>query len=320
MSKEIVRIATRGSPLALAQARLARAALARAHGWDESGIDEICPILTFRTLGDRVQDRPLAELGGKGLFAKEIEDALLQDEADIAVHSMKDLPAVQPRGLLLASVLEREDPRDVFLGHGGQKFSELGESARLGTSSVRRAAQALRARPDLKIVPLRGNVQTRMEKLAAGEADGIFLARAGLARLNLHPPDGEDLELENWLPALCQGAIGLEIRDDDDKARAFVAKIDYPKAHLAAAAERGFLSALDGSCRTPIAGLALIQGKALVFRGEVLSLDGKDSWSALRELKLRDRIDSEMLQSANVLGEDAAKDVRAAAGANLPKF
>lgn len=320
MSKEIVRIASRGSPLALAQARLARAALARAHGWDESGIDEICPILTFRTMGDRVQDRPLAELGGKGLFAKEIEDALLQDEADIAVHSMKDLPAVQPRGLLLASVLEREDPRDVFLGHGGQKFSELSAGARLGTSSVRRAAQALRARPDLIIVPLRGNVQTRMEKLAAGEADGIFLARAGLARLNLHPPDGEDLELENWLPALCQGTIGLEIRDDDDKARALVAKIDHPKAHLAAAAERGFLAALDGSCRTPIAGLALIQDKALVFRGEVLSLDGKDSWSALRELKLRDRIDSEMLQSANVLGEDAAKDVRAAAGANLPKF
>jgi hydroxymethylbilane synthase len=320
MSKEIVRIASRGSPLALAQAKLARAALARAQGWDESGIDRICPILTFRTMGDQVQDRPLAELGGKGLFAKEIEDALLQDQADIAVHSMKDLPAVQPRGLLLASVLEREDPRDVFLGHEGQKFFELDKGARLGTSSVRRAAQALRARPDLNIVPLRGNVQTRLEKLVAGEADGIFLARAGLARLNLHPPDCEDLELENWLPALCQGAIGLEIRDDDGRARALVAKIDHPNSHLAAAVERGFLAALDGSCRTPIAGLALIQNKALGFRGEVLSLDGRDSWSASRELTLHDRINAEILQRANALCEDAAKDVRAAAGAHLPKF
>lgn len=320
MSKEIVRIASRGSPLALAQAKLARAALARAHGWVTSEIDGICPILTFRTTGDRVQDRPLAELGGKGLFAKEVEDALLQDEADIAVHSMKDLPAVQPRGLILASVLEREDPRDVFLGHGGQKFSELGKGARLGTSSVRRAAQALRARPDLNIVPLRGNVQTRLEKLAAGEADGIFLARAGLTRLNLDPPDGENLEIEHWLPALCQGAIGLEIRENDDKARALVTKIDHPNSHLAATAERGFLAALDGSCRTPIAGIAQIQDKALAFRGEVLSLDGKHSWSALRELNPHDRIDAAILQSANALGEDAAKDIRAAAGALLPKF
>ncbi len=320
MSNEIARIASRGSPLALAQARLARAELARAHGWDASGIDEICPILTFRTTGDQVQDRPLAELGGKGLFAKEIEDALLQDEADIAVHSMKDLPAVQPRGLLLAAVLEREDPRDVFLGQTRQKFSELDKGARLGTSSVRRIAQALRARPDLNIVALRGNVQTRMRKLAAGEADGIFLARAGLARLNLLPPDAEEFELSGWLPALCQGAIGLEIRDDDDKARTLVAKIDHPHTHLATAAERGFLAALDGSCRTPIAGLALIRNSALSFRGEVLSLDGRDSWGTTRELALADGIDTETLEKAYALGKDAAREIRAAAGTQLPKF
>lgn len=320
MSIEITRIASRGSPLALAQAKLARAGLARAHGWDIAELDRICPILTFRTTGDRVQDRPLAELGGKGLFAKEIEDALLQDEADIAVHSIKDLPAVQPHGLVLASVLEREDPRDVFLGQDGRNFSELENGARLGTSSVRRAAQALRVRPDLKIVPLRGNVQTRLEKLDAGEADGIFLARAGLARLDLLPPNCEELSLENWLPALCQGAIGLEVRGDDKDAYALVANIDHPSSHLAVTCERGFLAGLDGSCRTPIAGLALIQNGSLHFRGEVLSLDGKSSWNASRELQLHDTIGEETLHNANALGADAAKDIRAAAGGNLPKF
>ena len=320
MSTEITRIASRGSPLALAQAKLARAGLARTHGWDIAELDRICPILPFRTTGDRVQDRPLAELGGKGLFAKEIEDALLQDEADIAVHSIKDLPAVQPHGLVLASVLEREDPRDIFLGHDGRKFSELENGARLGTSSVRRTAQALRARPDLKIVPLRGNVQTRLEKLHAGEADGIFLARAGLARLNLLPDTCEELPFENWLPALCQGAIGLEIRSDDKEAHALVAKIDHPSSHLAVTSERGFLAGLDGSCRTPIAGLASIQNTTLHFRGEVLSLDGKSFWSTSHELALHDTLDEKTLQRAHALGTHAAKDIRAAAGVNLPKF
>lgn len=320
MSTEQIRIASRGSPLALAQAKLARATLARAHGWAMSEIDRICPILTFRTTGDRVQDRPLAELGGKGLFAKEVEDALLQDEADIAVHSMKDLPALQPQGLCLASVLEREDPRDAFLGSARQKFSELGDGARVGTSSVRRAAQALRLRPDLKIVPLRGNVQTRLDKLSAGEADGIFLARAGLARLDLIPSNCEFLELDDWLPALCQGTIGLEIRDDDDKARALVTKIDHPLSHLAASTERGFLASLDGSCRTPIAGLAQVDTNILKFRGEVLSLDGRKAWRASRELALADKIDADAQRNANALGQDAAREVRATAGDHLPKF
>jgi len=320
MSKEIIRIASRGSPLALAQAKLARNALAQAHGWDEAALDRICPILTFRTTGDRAQDRPLAELGGKGLFAKEIEDALLQDEADIAVHSMKDLPAIQPRGLVLASVLEREDPRDVFLGQQRQKFSELDTAARLGTSSVRRTAQALRLRPDLKIVPLRGNVQTRLDRLAAGEADGIFLARAGLARLDILPPHCEELSLEHWLPALCQGAIGLEIRENDEAARVLVGKIDHTASHLAVTSERGFLARLDGSCRTPIAGIALIQNGTLSFRGEVFSLDGNSSWSASREMVLHEKIDEETLQDAHALGVAAANDVRAAAGEHLPKF
>jgi hydroxymethylbilane synthase len=320
MSDEIIRIASRGSPLALAQAKLARRALAQAHGWDQTALDRICPIVTFRTTGDCVQDRPLAELGGKGLFAKEIEDALLQDEADIAVHSMKDLPAIQPHGLVIASVLPREDPRDVFLTQQGQKFSDLGDGAKLGTSSVRRAAQALRLRPDLKIVPLRGNVQTRLDKLLAGEADGIFLARAGLARLDILPPNCEELSPEHWLPALCQGAIGLEIRENDNAARALVGKINHAASQLAVTSERGFLATLDGSCRTPIAGLALIQNGTLSFRGEVLSLDGNSSWSASREMALREKIDAETLRDAYTLGADAANDVRAAAGKNLPKF
>jgi len=320
MSKEIIRIASRGSPLALAQAKLAREALAQAHGWDSDALDEICPIRTFRTMGDRILDRPLAELGGKGLFAKEIEDALLQDEADIAVHSMKDLPAVQPHGLELAAVLERENPRDVFLGHRVKTFSELPDGAKLGTSSVRRAAQALQARPDLKIVPLRGNVQTRLQKLGAGEADGMFLARAGLARLDLLPKGAEELSLENWLPALCQGAIGLEIRQDDETARALVAKIDHSPTHLAIAAERGFLAALDGSCRTPIAGLARIESDTLIFHGEVLSLDGTSAWSTIREMTVGNSIGRDMIQLALELGAHAAEDIRAAAGENLPKF
>ena len=213
MSKPIIRIASRGSPLALTQSRLVRSALAKAHGWPAAHIEELCPILAIRTTGDKIQDRPLADAGGKGLFVKEIEEALLAGEADIAVHSMKDMPAIQPPGLVIAAVLEREDPHDVFLGSDKQTFSRLKPNARLGTSSVRRQAQALRARPDLEIVALRGNVETRLAKLARGEADGIMLARAGLTRLGIKP-DGAEV-LADWLPALCQGAIGIEIRTND---------------------------------------------------------------------------------------------------------
>src|SRR6266566_2752441 len=217
-----LRLATRGSPLALAQAHLVRNLLAEAHGWDPEELDEICPIQIFKTSGDRIQDRPLIEAGGKGLFVKEIEDALLQDEADIAVHSMKDMPAVVTGGLAITAVLSREEPYDIFLARDGAPFDKLPENARLGTSSVRRQAQALRLRPDLKIVSLRGNVETRLLKLARGEADAIMLARAGVARLQLALPDAEILDSEKWLPALCQGAIGIEIRSDDDASRRLV--------------------------------------------------------------------------------------------------
>ena len=318
MSDPILRLASRGSPLALAQTRLVRATLAEAHGWDDEDLDEICPILTFRTTGDRIQDRPLADAGGKGLFVKEIEEALLDEEADIAVHSMKDMPAVQPSGLSIAAVLPREDPHDIFIARDGAPFDKLPENARLGTSSVRRQAQALRLRPDLKIVSLRGNVETRLLKLARGEADAIMLARAGVSRLKLALPDSE--VLEDWLPALCQGAIGIEVRNEDHGTRELVEAIDDATTHLAIACERGFLAALDGSCRTPIAGLANLEDGELNFRGEVLSLDGRQSWVAMRRLRY-DGADGEHARSqAYLAGQSAAREIRDSAGDKLPKF
>jgi hydroxymethylbilane synthase len=319
MTTPLLRIASRGSPLALAQTRLTRAALARAHGWPEADLDALCPVLTIRTSGDRIQDRPLAEAGGKGLFVKEIEEALIEGAADIAVHSMKDMPSVQPPGLVLAAVLPREDPRDLFIGaEPGSCFRDLKAGARLGTSSVRRQAQALRLRPDLHIVALRGNVETRLAKLRRGEADAILLARAGIARLGLPLGDAECLDGEAWLPALCQGAIGIEIRSGDARVRALVAAIDHPESHLAIACERGFLAALDGSCRTPIAGLAARAGDRLSFRGEVLTANGREAWSARANMPFGS--DPSARDAAFALGEAAAQEIRGQAGALLPRF
>ena len=311
MSKAVLRIASRGSPLALTQSRLVRAALAAAHGWADAELDSICPIIPMRTTGDRIVDRPLVEAGGKGLFVKEIEDALLQDEADIAVHSTKDMPAVQPAGLTIAAVLPREDPHDLFIAADGAPFAQLKRDAKLGTSSVRRQAQALRLRPDLQIVLLRGNVETRLAKVRRGEADATMLARAGLARLGITVEEAEPLD---WLPALCQGAIAIEIRAADKHAQNLVAAIDDPASHLAIACERGFLAGLDGSCRTPIAGLARVNKSSLRFSGEVLTPDGRNFWTASRDL-------SDATQaSAFALGQDAALEIRERAGPALPRF
>jgi len=316
----VLRLATRGSPLALAQAHLVRESLADAHGWDPEELDELCPITTFKTTGDRIQDRPLVEAGGKGLFVKEIEEALLNDEADIAVHSMKDMPAMQPAGLSIAAVLPREDPHDVFIARDGCPFDKLPENARLGTSSVRRQAQALRLRPDLKIVSLRGNVETRLLKLARGEADATMLARAGLSRLKLNLPDAELLEFDHWLPALCQGAVGIETRNDDSQTGGLVAAIDDAPTHLAVACERGFLAALDGSCRTPIAGLAEAEDGHLRFTGEVLTVDGRNFWRASRDMKIGDTIGEHARARAYMAGQDAAREIKDRAGSKLPRF
>ncbi len=314
MTKPILRIASRGSPLALAQSRLVRSALAAAHGWD-GDLEQICPIIAMKTAGDRIQDRPLVEAGGKGLFVKEIEESLLANSADIAVHSMKDMPAFQPDGLIIAAVLPREDPRDIFIAKDGAPFSALAKDARLGTSSVRRQAQALRTRPDLKIVSLRGNVETRLAKLARGEADAIMLARAGVSRLNIALPTSQILD--DFLPALCQGAIGVEIRSGDTQTETLVTPIDDPASHLAIACERGFLGALDGSCRTPIAGLARIMGDRLAFSGEVLTVDGCQFWKASRDMLARQQ---QARQTAFAMGRETANEIRERAGPQLPRF
>jgi hydroxymethylbilane synthase len=294
---------------------MVRAALAKAHGWSEQESETLCRIIAIKTTGDKIQDRPLYEAGGKGLFVKEIEEALLQGEADIAVHSMKDMPAVLPPGLTIAAVLEREDPHDVFLSSDKQPFANLKCNAKLGTSSVRRQAQALRLRPDLEIVPLRGNVETRLAKLARGEADGTLLARAGLARLGIRL---EGADLLDWLPALCQGAIGIEIRENDSEAARLVAAIDHWTTHVAIACERGFLATLDGSCRTPICGLARIEGQELAFNGEVLTPDGRNIWTASRALAVGDS--TALHPNAEAMGRDAAREILETAGDRLPRF
>jgi hydroxymethylbilane synthase len=217
-------------------------------------------------------------------------------------------------------VLPRENPHDLFIAKDGAPFDKLDENSRLGTSSVRRQAQALRLRPDLKIVSLRGNVETRLLKLARGEADAIMLARAGVARLKLALPDSEILDSAQWLPALCQGAIGIEIRSEDDTAHRLVEAIDDAQTHLAIACERGFLAALDGSCRTPIAGLAEVDGSDLIFRGEVLTVDGRNSWTASRQVHCEDPGSEHSRARAFAAGEGAAREIRDRAGSKLPRF
>jgi hydroxymethylbilane synthase len=230
---------------------------------------------------------------------------------------MKDMPAVQPKGLSITAVLPREEPHDVFIARDGAPFEKLPENARVGTSSVRRQAQALRLRPDLKILSLRGNVETRLLKLARGEADATLLARAGLSRLKLNLPDGELLD---WLPALCQGAVGIETRNDDRTTAELVAAIDDPPTHLAVACERGFLAALDGSCRTPIAGLAEADAGHLRFTGEVLTADGRNSWQASRDITIGDDMGEYTRARAYTAGQDAAREIRERAGDRLPRF
>jgi hydroxymethylbilane synthase len=266
----LLRIGTRGSPLALIQARTVRARLAAALGANEEAID----VVIIRTSGDRIQDRPLAEVGGKGLFTKEIEEALLDGRIDLAVHSSKDMPTFSQKGLMLAACLEREDPRDAFIGRTARSLAELPQGATLGTASLRRQAIAKRARPDLKVAPLRGNVETRLRKLEEGEVDATLLALAGLRRLGLTQHATRVMSIEEFLPAVGQGAIGIEARARDTRTRDMLARIDHADTSAAVACERAFLAELDGSCKTPIAGHAIINGDALQFRGLIARPDG----------------------------------------------
>jgi hydroxymethylbilane synthase len=269
----LLRIGTRGSPLALVQARAVAAHLNAVLGVNQDRIE----IKTIRTSGDIIQDRPLAEDGGKGLFTKEIEEALLDGRIDLAVHSAKDMPTLLPAGLMLAACLEREDPRDVFISHKAPSLADLPQGASLGTTSPRRQAIAKRMRPDLRIVPMRGNVETRLRKLADGECDATILALAGLRRLGLEGHATKIMHVHEFTPAAGQGAIGIETRADDTRTRDFVARVDHADTSTALACERAFLAVLDGSCKTPIGAYADISGDTIHFSGLLAHPDGKPS-------------------------------------------
>ena len=273
-----LRIGTRGSPLALYQAHETRRQLMAAHGYAEADVE----IVVITTTGDRVRDRPLAEIGGKGLFTKEIEEALLAGDIQLAVHSMKDMPAVLPDGLIMAALLEREDVRDAFLSPVAQAIDDLPQGAVVGSSSVRRTAQLLRVRPDIKPVQFRGNVETRLKKLSEGVAQATFLACAGLKRLGMADKITSAVPVEVMLPAVAQGAIGIETRADDGKTRDLLAAINHRETEIAVTCERAFLKALDGSCRTPLAGHARLENGKLHFRGHALTLDGKHCFETTR--------------------------------------
>ncbi len=268
-----LRIGTRKSPLAMAQAHEVRDRLQAA--WPELAIE----IVPMSTSGDNFLDRPLADIGGKGLFTKEIEEALLDGGIDIAVHSMKDMPTVLPDGLVIGAILPREDVRDRLVGQGLSSLSDLPQGAKLGTSSLRRAAQVLLRRPDIEIVPLRGNVQTRLKKLAEGQMHATMLAQAGLNRLGLADVPGAPLSVDEFLPAVAQGAIGIECRANDEAALAAIAPLNCKNSELAVVCERAFLRVLDGSCRTPISGYARIEGDTLYFNGQVAEPDGSNARS-----------------------------------------
>jgi len=300
----ILRIGSRGSPLALVQARAVQARLAAAHGLDVARIE----IKVIRTSGDTISDRPLAAAGGKGLFSKEIEEALLAGAIDVAVHSAKDMPTLLPAGLVLSAFLPREDARDAFISRKAKSLRELPAGAVVGTASLRRQALVKRLRPDLAVVPLRGNVETRLRKVDAAEVDATLLAVAGLKRLGLLAAATALLDLDEFLPAVGQGAIGIETRADDAATRALLAAIDDPDTATAVTAERAFLAVLDGSCRTPIAGHARVSGAAVRFRGMIAKPDGSAALEVVREGRRED---------AAALGAAAGHELKARAGAGF---
>ena len=300
-----MRIGTRGSPLALAQARETAARLRAAH--DELAPEDALEIVVIKTTGDKVQDRTLAEVGGKGLFTKEIEEALLEGRIDAAVHSMKDVPTWLPQGLGITAVLPREDPRDAFFASAGKSLADLPEGAVVGTASLRRQAQVLLARPDLKVVPLRGNVGTRLRKLSEGEVDATLLALAGLRRLGVSEQATAVLAPEVMLPAVAQGAIGIETRLDDARTRDWIGALSHTESETRVAAERACLEVLDGSCRTPIAALADWSEGAgeMALRALVCMPDGSQAHRAAR---------AGLPEDAARLGREAGEELRAAAG------
>jgi hydroxymethylbilane synthase len=301
MQTRALKIGTRASPLAMAQATETRARLMAAHGLGEEAFE----IVPLTTTGDRILDRPLSEVGGKGLFTKELEEALFDGRIDIAVHSSKDMATVLPEGLEVSTFLPREDVRDAFIGKLAPSIAELPQGATVGSASLRRQALIRRMRPDLNVVIFRGNVQTRLRKLEEGIAAGTLLANAGLRRLGMEHVITDLMPLEMFPPAPGQGAIGIEIRSADAWVKQMLAPIHDEATGYALACERAYLRVLDGSCRTPIAGHAVIDGDRLSFSGIILSVDGQEAHEVRREGKA-----SEAAQ----IGRAAGEEVRDRAG------
>lgn len=299
-SAPFLRIGTRGSPLALWQAREVRAHLAAAHGMEPEAIE----IEVIRTTGDIIQDRPLSEVGGKGLFTKEIEQALLDNAIDLAVHSCKDMPTVLPTGLKLAACLPRGDVRDAFISRRSTSLAGLPHGAMIGTASLRRQAMVKRLRPDISMVTFRGNVDTRLKKLDDGVVDATLLALAGLKRLGREAAATAVLAVDAFLPAVGQGAIGIEVRAADTRTRDLVARINDSDTLTAVRAERAFLAVLDGSCRTPIAGHARVEAGTISFRGLILRPDGSEAHETARTGALLDAVK---------LGADAGHELKSRA-------
>jgi hydroxymethylbilane synthase len=291
-----IRIGTRGSPLALAQAEETRSTLAVALGIAPEAIQ----IVAMKTSGDRITDRPIAEAGGKGLFTKEIDEALLDGRIDIGVHSAKDMAARLPDGMVIGACLRREDVRDAFVSPLATRLEDLPEGAVVGTSSLRRRALVLRARRDLRVIDLRGNVDTRIRKIAESEAHATILAAAGLSRLGLADRVASYLDIAKWIPAPGQGAIAIAAREEDLLTRQRLQAIDHRPTSQALAAERAFLAVLDGSCRTPIGGIATVEGSHLSFSGIIVKTDG----SVAHEVRLAGAVGD-----AEAIGRDAGADL-----------
>ena len=302
MQRSPLRIGTRGSPLALAQTKIVRELLAKAH----AGLAfEVVPL---KTTGERILDRTLADAGGKGLFTKEIDEALLAGRVDLAVHSAKDVPTFLAPGLKLAAFPEREDPRDALISEKANALASLPTGAVVGTSSIRREALVKRLRPDLSLKLMRGNVETRLQKVQAGEFDAAILALAGLRRLGLESMATTALDPATFPPSVGQGAIAIAIREDDAETEKLVRAIDHASTSIALAAERAYLAALDGSCRAPIAGHAIIEGERLRLYGLVIAPDGSGAVETTREGSIRDAV---------ALGRDAGEELRARAPAGV---
>lgn len=301
MSVKKTRIGTRGSALALAQAHETRARLSAVTGRGEDEFE----IVVIKTSGDQILDRPLSEVGGKGLFTKEIEEALLDGSIDLAVHSSKDMPTVLPEGLFISAFLPREDVRDAWISPKAKSLADLPAGAKVGTSSLRRRAMVKRLRPDLEVVEFRGNVQTRLKKLADGVADATLLANAGLRRLGLDAEITSLIATEDFLPAVGQGAICIESRVGDEATTAMLALIHHEETAVALTLERAFLRELDGSCRTPIAGLARVEGGTVHFEGLILRPDGSEAHAITR---------SGPLAEAETIGRDAGRVLKEVGG------